>query len=93
MSDVTSGLAALEASRSLVQRMEGTRREGGGLLLSAKGAFDVAAAQYDGGSASLTDYLDALRTYIATKNEYIGDLTNYWTAVFQLEAAVGRDLR
>jgi cobalt-zinc-cadmium efflux system outer membrane protein len=93
VSDVTSGLAALEASRSLVQRMEGARREGGGLLQSAKGAFDVAAAQYERGSASLTDYLDALRTYIATKNEYIGDLTNYWTAVYQLEAAVGRDLR
>ncbi len=31
------------------------------------------------------------RTYIATKNEYFNDLSNYWTAVFQLEAAVSRD--
>lgn len=92
-SDVTTALAALEGSRALVQRMEGSRRPGGGLLESAKGAFDVVAAQYDSGSANLTDYLDALRTYIATKNEYFGDLTNYWTAVYQLEAAVGRDLR
>jgi cobalt-zinc-cadmium efflux system outer membrane protein len=91
--DVASGVAVLEASKALVERMEGPRRPGGGLLESAKGAFDIAAAQYDKGAATLTDYLDALRTYIATKNEYFGDLTNYWTAVYQLEAAVGKDLR
>jgi len=91
--DVATGLAVLNASRALVQRMEGPRRQGGGLLESAKGAFDIVAAQYDKGAATLTDYLDALRTYIATKNEYFGDLSNYWTAVFQLEAAVGKDLR
>ena len=73
--------------------MEGPRRAGGGLLESAKGAFDIVAAQYDKGAASLTDYLDALRTYIATKNEYFGDLASYWTAVYQLEAAVGKELR
>ena len=73
--------------------MEGPRREGGGLLGSAKGAFDVVAQQYEKGAASLTDYLDALRTYIATKLEYYGDLTNYWTAIFQLEAAVGKELK
>jgi cobalt-zinc-cadmium efflux system outer membrane protein len=93
VSDVATALATLEASRKLVQRMEGPRREAGGLLESARGSFDIAAAQYDNGAANLTDYLDALRTYIATKNEYLGDLTNYWTAVYQLEAAVGKDLR
>jgi cobalt-zinc-cadmium efflux system outer membrane protein len=92
-SDVATGFAALSASKKLVERMEGWRRWNGGLLGSAKGAFEIAAAQYDKGAASLTDYLDALRTYIATKNEYFGDLAIYWTSVFQLEAAVGRDLR
>ncbi len=91
--DVATGLAALDASKKLVERMEGPRRPGGGLLESARGAFDIAAAQYDKGVASLTDYLDALRTYIATKNEYFGDLASYWTSVFQLEAAVATDLR
>jgi cobalt-zinc-cadmium efflux system outer membrane protein len=42
---------------------------------------------------TVTDYLDALRTYIATKLEYFGDLTTYWTAVYELEQAVGVDLR
>jgi outer membrane protein, heavy metal efflux system len=93
VTDVTTALAALEGLKKLVQRMEGPRGEAGGILESAKGAFDIAAAQYDNGAANLTDYLDALRTYIATKNEYFGDLTGYWTAVYQLEAAVGMELR
>lgn len=91
--DVGTGLAAFVAARNLVERMEGPRRAGGGLLQSAKVAFDVTALQYEKGAASLTDYLDALRTYIATKVEYFGDLTNYWTAVFQLEEAVAMELR
>jgi outer membrane protein, heavy metal efflux system len=93
VSDITTALAALDAYKRLVQRMEGPRRDTGGLLESAKGAFDIVATQYDKGAANLTDYLDALRTYISTKNEYFGDLTSYWTAVFQLETAVGKDLR
>jgi cobalt-zinc-cadmium efflux system outer membrane protein len=91
--DVATGFAALDASKKLVERMEGSRRGNGGLLESAKGAFEIVAAQYDKGAANLTDYLDAFRTYIATKNEYFGDLASYWTAVFQLEAAVGKDLQ
>ena len=91
-SDVANAYAAYGASKWLIERMEGWRRPNGGLLESAKGVFDITAAQYDKGAASLTEYLDALRTYIATKNEYFGDLTTYWTSVFQVEAAVGRDL-
>jgi cobalt-zinc-cadmium efflux system outer membrane protein len=93
VNDVASGFASLEAARKLVQRTEGPRRAGGGLLESARGAFEIAAIQYEKGAASLTDYLDALRAYIATKNEYFGELASYWTAVYQLEAAVGKDLR
>jgi cobalt-zinc-cadmium efflux system outer membrane protein len=91
--DVATGYAALDAATKLVERMEGPRRSDGGLLESAKGAFEIAAVQYDKGAASLTDYLDALRTYIATKNEYIGDLASYRAALFQLEAATGKDLQ
>jgi cobalt-zinc-cadmium efflux system outer membrane protein len=93
VNDVATGLAGYTAARELVERMEGPRRPTGGLLQDAKGAWEVTALQYEKGSASLTDYLDALRTYVATKVEYFGDLTNYWTAVFQLEEAVAVDLR
>jgi len=92
VSDVASSLAAVMTAKRLVERMEGPRRDGGGLRQSAKGAFDVTALQYEKGSASLTDYLDALRTYISTKIEYFGDLSSYKTAIFQLEQAVGVDL-
>ena len=49
--------------------------------------------QYQKGAASLLEYLDANRTFIATMVEYLQDLTNYWTAVYQLEAAIGMELR
>ena len=92
VNDVSTGIANFNAAKARVEKMEGPRREGGGLLQSAKGAFEVTAYQYDKGAASLTDYLDAFRTYIATKTEYFGDLTNYWTAIYQLEAAVAAEL-
>jgi cobalt-zinc-cadmium efflux system outer membrane protein len=93
VSDVSTAFAAFTAAKRRLERMEGPRRDGGGLLQSARGAFEIVGIQYEKGAASLTDYLDALRTYIATKNEYYGDQVAYWTAVYQLEAAVGRDLR
>lgn len=93
VTEVSAGFAAFIAAKKAVERMEGPRREGGGTLESARGAFEIVVAQYEKGAASLTDYLDALRTYIAIKNEYFDDLANYWTAVYQLEAAIARDLR
>ncbi len=87
VSDVASAYSVYVTSRRLVQRMEL-----GGLLSSAKTARDITRLQYEKGAASLTDFLDAQRTYIATNVEYFADLTNYWTAVFQLEQAVGVEL-
>ena len=87
VSDVASGYAGYLGTKQLVQRMEG-----GGLLKSAKTALDITRLQFDKGAANLTDLLDAQRTYIATNVEYIQDVTNYWTAVFQLEQAVGMEL-
>jgi len=87
VTDVSSAYATYEGARRMVERMEG-----GGLLQSARTARDITRLQYEKGAASLTDFLDAQRTYIATNVEYFGDLTNYWTAVFQLEEAVGMEL-
>jgi cobalt-zinc-cadmium efflux system outer membrane protein len=85
--DVSTGYANFVGAQKLVLRMES-----GGLLKSAKTARDITRLQYEKGAANLTDFLDAQRTYIATNVEYFGDLTNYWTAVFQLEQAVGTEL-
>jgi cobalt-zinc-cadmium efflux system outer membrane protein len=86
--DVSTAYAGYLTSRHLVERMET-----GDLLRSARVARDITRLQYDKGAASLTDYLTALQAYIATNVEYIGDLASYRTAVFQLEEAVGEDLR
>jgi len=87
VNDVSSAVSTFQTSRGLVERMEK-----GGLLRSAKTARDIIRTQYERGAATLLDFLDAQRTYIATNVEYFTDLTNYWTAVAQLEQAVGMEL-
>ena len=87
VSDVEASYAAFSGSKLLVERMEGTELE------QAKIARDITQRQFKAGSATLMDFLDAQRVYIATNLEYLQDLTNYWTAVYQLEQAVGTELR
>ena len=87
VNDVAAAYAAFAVSRRLVERMES------GLLDRSKKARDITELQYNAGSTSLIDFIDAERTFIATNFEYIQDLTAYWTAVYQLEEAVGTDLR
>ena len=88
ISDVGNAYASYVAWKRMVERMEG-----GGLLSRAKFARDTTEIQYRAGKVALIDFLDASRTYIATTVEYLQDLTNYWTAVYQLEQAVGTALR
>jgi cobalt-zinc-cadmium efflux system outer membrane protein len=94
VNDVDNGYAGFIAARNLVLRMEKGEPEGAvrPILQSAKVALDITRLQWERGAASLTDFLLALQTYIATKVEYYGDLTNYWTAVYQLEEAVATEL-
>ena len=42
---------------------------------------------------ALTDFLDAQRSFISTNLEYRQHVNDYWTAIYQLEMAVGEDLR
>jgi cobalt-zinc-cadmium efflux system outer membrane protein len=85
--DVEAAFNNFVSSRKLVERMESR------LLDRSKRARDLVQLQYQKGAASLLEYLDAQRTYIAINVEYLQDLANYWIAVYQLEAAVGMDLR
>ena len=87
VADIGGAYASFLAAKELVERMEGR------LLERAKVARDLTDLQYQRGTASLLEYLDAQRTYIATVVDYFRDLSAYWTAVFALEQAVGRDLR
>ncbi|MDB4970948.1 MAG: Heavy metal efflux outer membrane protein CzcC family [Myxococcales bacterium] len=86
-SDVESAFNAFASTRKLVERMESR------LLDRSRRARDLVSLQYQKGAASLLEYLDAQRTYIANNVDYLQELASYWTAVYQLEAAVGMDLR
>jgi len=84
--DVAAAWAQYVASRELVKRVEiiGER---------SKKARDIVDVQYRGGTATLMDFLDAERTYIAANQEHLQDLASYWGAVFALEQAVGVELK
>jgi outer membrane protein, heavy metal efflux system len=94
VSDVDTAYAGFVGAQKLVIRMEHGEPEGRvrSILESAKVALDITRLQYEKGAASLSDFLLALQTYIATKVEYFGDLTTYWTAVYQLEEATGAEV-
>ncbi|MDP9152389.1 MAG: TolC family protein [Myxococcota bacterium] len=87
VNDVSSAMAAFQTSRTLVERMETALRP------AAERAFQITHLQYDKGASTLMDFLDAQRTYITINIEYLQDLTNYWTAVYQLEEAIGTELQ
>jgi cobalt-zinc-cadmium efflux system outer membrane protein len=87
LSDVAGGFSAFQGARSRAERMESR------LLERTQRARDLVGIQYEKGAASLLELLDAQRTLIATHIERLQDLNDYWTSVFQLEQAVGTDLR
>jgi cobalt-zinc-cadmium efflux system outer membrane protein len=84
--DLESALNALSTARLIVERYES------GLLERAKRALDITQVQFTAGSATLTDLLDAQRSYVQVNSGYIAELVNYWTAVFQVEQAIGKEL-
>jgi len=85
-SDVATAFASYQSAASRVQRMES------GLLERARRARDLVEYQYKKGAASLLELLDAQRTFVATNAEYFQDVSDYWTALYQLEEAVGQEL-
>ena len=62
------------------------------LLPTARRARELVGIQFEKGAASLLELLDAQRSLIAANAEYLQNLTDYWTAVFEIEQAVGREL-
>ncbi len=81
VADVENAYAGYQTAQHQVQRMEGR------LLDRAQRARQLVELQYQKGAASLLEYLDAQRTYVAVKGEYIQNLTAYWNAIFQIESA------
>ena len=82
--ELQSALAAVEANRRLVERMRGR------LLGRARRMRDLAQVQYEKGTSSLLELLDAQRTWAQTRSEYLRNLRDFWLSAFQLDAALGR---
>ena len=87
VSDVAQAWAGYVSAREMVERME---RD---LLKEAKLSRDLEQLMYTKGAASLLDFLDSERTYLATNLEYHQDLASYWSAVYALEEATATPLR
>ena len=86
LSEVDTALGALTTERGKVAALRDT------YLPKAQQARDTVDFAYRRGGASLLDFLDAQRTHRETSLEYLRALGNYWTAVYQLETAVGGSL-
>lgn len=87
LAEVHAAFHIFSQTRHRVERMEAR------LLERSRRARDLIQLQYQKGAASLLEFLDAQRTFIATNEEYLTDLSDYWSAVYQVEAAVGTELR
>lgn len=84
--DLESAVNTFATARRVVERYESA------LLERAKRARDITQVQYNAGSATLTDLLDSQRSWVQVNSGYLAELVNYWTAVFLLEQAVGKEL-
>jgi cobalt-zinc-cadmium efflux system outer membrane protein len=84
-SDVETAWAAFQSARLQSRRMDES------LLRQADRARTLVSVQYDKGAASLIEFLDAQRTFVAINVESLQVVQAWWTAVFRLEAAVGQE--
>jgi len=83
VSEIETVLAAVTTLR---QRVESLRNV---YLPKAEQARNTVEFAYRRGGVSLLDFLDAQRTYRETSLEHLRALGNYWTVLYQLEAAIG----
>jgi outer membrane protein TolC len=80
--DVATSFATFQATRRQARRAEQ-------LLDLARNVRTTVGEDYAKGTASLLDYLDTQRSRILNEVEYLRTLQTFWTAVFQVERAVG----
>ena len=83
LAEVDTALSAVRVQRERVVILRDT------YLPKAQQARATVEFAYRRGGASLLDFLDAQRTYRETALEHLRAMGNFWTALYQLEAAVG----
>ena len=86
VNDVRTAWAAFTSAQARVARMEGP------LLKRARQARDLVDYQYQKGAVSLFERLEAERTFVTVSTEYDQAEADFWTALYQLEQAVGTEL-
>lgn len=84
-SEVLQAYQAVQAQERRVQALEST------YVQTARKARDIAQASYRLGALDLIAFLDAERAYRETLRGYNEALFTHQVAIFQLEAAVGRE--
>lgn len=63
-----------------------------GQLEAAKNVRDKINQAYELGGKTLLEVLDAQRAYLETYKVHINGRSSYWHALYQLDAAIGKDL-
>ena len=83
LAEVDTAASAVTIQRERVVMLRDT------YLPKAQQARTTVEFAYRRGGASLLDFLDAQRTYRETALEHLRAMGNFWSALYQLEAAVG----
>lgn len=83
LAEVDTALSAVTIQHARVVALRDT------YLPKAQQARTTVEFAYRRGGASLLDFLDAQRTYRETALEHLRAVGNFWSALYQLEAAVG----
>ena len=81
------------AYRNLLQSRRLVEAYFGEVLEDARSTFAIVERAYERGGATILDLLDAARTSRAIQQNYIEALFNYQHNLFQLESAVGQEIR
>jgi len=81
------------AYRNLLQSRRLVEAYFGEVLEDARATFSIVERAYERGGATILDLLDAARTSRTIQQNYIEALFNYQHNLFQLESAVGQEIR
>ncbi len=81
------------AYRNLLQSRRLVEAYVGGVLEDARSTLTIVDRAYERGGATILDLLDAARTSRTIQQNYIEALFNYQHNLFQLESAVGQEIR
>jgi outer membrane protein, heavy metal efflux system len=81
------------AYRNLLQSRRLVEAYFGEVLEDARATFTIVERAYERGGATILDLLDAARTSRTIQQNYIEALFNYQHNLFQLESAVGQEIK